>query len=264
MGHVRIHGLDISIENPRGSYRSGKGPDGKTWRARLPAHYGYFKRTEGADGDHLDAFIGPHHKSPLVYVIDQNDLKSGKFDEHKAFIGFNSAKQVRNAYHDAFSDGRGKDRIGHLEEMTVDQFKDWLRDGDTKFPVKHRAEGGRVGMADGGTPPAFDPSQPFEPVKALAFDPSAPFEAVPDAANAEPADHGLSERQKLSPVGKALSPITGYWPTYEHMNREAQEQVARGAGQVGNGPWETTKGIGNIAAGTLGYVGSPISAAYRS
>src|ERR1700683_4824762 len=36
--------------------------------------------------------------------------------------------------------------------MTVDEFKDWLRDGDTTAPVKHRAEGGRVHMADGGTP----------------------------------------------------------------------------------------------------------------
>ena len=41
----------------------------------------------------------------------------------------------------------------------------------------------------------------------------------------EAADHGLSERQKLSPVEKALSPITSYPETYQQMNREAQEQV---------------------------------------
>jgi hypothetical protein len=82
--------------------------------------------------------------------------------------------------------------------------------------------------------------------------------------NAEPADHGLSERQKLSPIGKALNPITSYPETYQRMNREAQDQVSRGVGQLGNGPWETTKGLGNIALGSAGFVASPINAAYRS
>lgn len=94
------------------------------------------------------------------------------------------------------------------------------------------------------------------------------------APSAEPADHGLSERQKLSPVGKALSPITGYWPTYQRMNLEAQQQMARGAGQIwnpgslttssGSGLSDIVSGAANIAAGGLGLAGSPISAAYRS
>jgi len=154
-GHVRLHGLDISIENPRGSFREGRGPDGKRWKAKLPSHYGYFRGTEGADGDHVDVFIGPHHRSPLVYVVDQKDLQTGRFDEHKAFIGFSAPQQVKNTYHAAFSDGRGKDRLAHLEEMTVAQFKDWLKDGETTKPIKRRADGGRIGMADGGVP-AFD------------------------------------------------------------------------------------------------------------
>jgi hypothetical protein len=148
-GHIRIHGMDVSIENPRGSFRSGIGADGKPWKARLPHHYGYIKRTQGADGDHVDVFVGPHHKSPLVYVIDQKDLRTDRFDEHKAFVGFASPKQVKSAYHDAFTDGRAKDRLGHLTEMTVAQFKDWLRDGDTTKPLR-RAGGGRVPRAEGG------------------------------------------------------------------------------------------------------------------
>ncbi len=144
-GHVKIHGLDISIENPRGSYRSGTDPKtGKPWRAQLPHHYGYIRKTEGSDGDHVDVYLGPHLKSPRVFVIDQYHLTGGKtFDEHKTFIGFGSETQAREAYHRAFSDGRGKDRIGHIETMTVDEFKDWL-EGDTTSPVKHRAEGGKV------------------------------------------------------------------------------------------------------------------------
>src|SRR5678815_2647846 len=82
----------------------------------------------------------------------------------------------------------------------------------------------------------------------------------------EPADHGLSERQKLSPVGKALSPITSYPETYQHMNREAREQMSRGAGQLFT-PKETLDpvyGAGNLALGGLNFIASPINAAYRS
>lgn len=156
-GHVKVHGLDISIENPRGSFRSGVA-DGKPWKSRLPAHYGYIRKTEGGDGQHVDCYIGPHLKSPHVFVIDQHELGSKRWDEHKAFIGFGSKTQAKEAYHRAFSDGRGKDRIGHIETMTVDEFKDWLKDGNTTAPIKNRADGGRVHMADGGIP-AFDQSR---------------------------------------------------------------------------------------------------------
>ncbi len=153
-GHVRVHGLPISIENPRGSYREGKDANGKPWRSKLPAHYGYLKRTEGADGDHVDIYVGPKLKSPLVYVIDQHDHRTGKFDEHKAFIGFENAKDVKRTYHESFTDGRAKDRLRHMTEMTVGQFKHWLQNGDTTKPLKkkQRAEGGRVGFEEGGAP----------------------------------------------------------------------------------------------------------------
>ena len=100
-----------------------------------------------------------------------------------------------------------------------------------------------------------------------------------DVYRGEPADHGLSERQKLSPLEKAASPITGYWDTYQKMNQEAQRQVGQGAGQLSEAVseakplyeeggvqalWKGIKGAGNVAMGALGYAGSPINAAYRS
>lgn len=86
-------------------------------------------------------------------------------------------------------------------------------------------------------------------------------------ADAEPADHGLSERQKLSPFQKAALPVTSYPETYQRMNKEAQDQVSRGVDQVmapGNGALETAKGVGNVALGGLGFVASPVNAAYRT
>lgn len=214
-GHVKVHGLDISIENPRGSYREG-GPPEKRWRSKLPHHYGDIKRTIGGDADNVDCFIGHHLKSPHVFVIDQHHLDGGKgFDEHKCMIGFGSKAQARDAYHRAFSDGKGKDRVGHIETMIVDEFKTWLKDGDTTAAVKHRAEGGRVQhMADGGAP-TFAPDATPEPIDAA---PVFPTDAKPEPLDVQPPNTGL-----MSYVPKAITDIP----------HEAYEATAKQVGNIG-------------------------------
>lgn len=54
LGRITLYGLSIAIEQPRGTYRTGMGTDGKRWTSRMAAHYGYFERTTGADGDGVD------------------------------------------------------------------------------------------------------------------------------------------------------------------------------------------------------------------
>ena len=130
-----MHGLDISIENPKGSTRSGTGSDGKKWSVTLPDHYGYLRRTEGADGDHVDVYIGPHPGSRDVFVVDQVDAKTKKFDEHKCMLGYDNEAEALSAYHKAFSDGKAKDRIGAVTKMGIEEFKHWLKAGDTSKPI---------------------------------------------------------------------------------------------------------------------------------
>jgi len=151
-GRVKAHGLPIVIENANGSIRRGTDADGKSWQCRLPAHYGYIRKTEGADGDHVDVYVGPHLNSRKVFVLDQNDAKTGEFDEHKVWFGFNSPQHVLATYRKAFSDGKADKRFGHLKQMTPDEFRAWLKDGDTTQPIK-RAAGGRVGYDAGGALP---------------------------------------------------------------------------------------------------------------
>lgn len=135
--HVNIHGLNITIENARGSKRRGVDKDGKPWEAVLPTHYGYVTgHQKGADGDHVDVYLGPHTKSPHVFMIDQLDLKTKKFDEHKVLVGMGSEAQAVNYYKRAFSDGKGQARIGAIHHMTVAEFKAWLQHGDTTKPYK--------------------------------------------------------------------------------------------------------------------------------
>ncbi len=130
MGHVKLHGLDISIETPKGGTRR-KTVDGKVeWEVPdMPAAYGYVKGTKGNDGDHVDVFIGDAVKSNRVFVIDQIDADTGKFDEHKAVLGVNSAEEAGTIYNQSFSDGKGPDRVGGITELSVSEFKDWVRDG---------------------------------------------------------------------------------------------------------------------------------------
>lgn len=129
--HVRIQGLDLTIENAKGSKRSGVDKGGKPWSVTLPHHYGYIKGSVGADKDHVDCYLGPHKNAPNVWIVDQQDADTKKFDEHKIMMGFASAQQARNCYLKAFSDGRGQARIKAMHEMTIGDFKEWLAKGDT-------------------------------------------------------------------------------------------------------------------------------------
>ena len=115
-GHVRIHGLDISIETPRGEKRKKKWP-------KLPAHYGYFKGSVGADGDHVDVFIGPKPATEVAFVANMKG-KDGKFDEHKVMLGFRSIDKARSCLSEAY--GEADHRIGRLTPLTIPQLKDWL------------------------------------------------------------------------------------------------------------------------------------------
>ena len=55
MGHVRIKGFDISIENPVGSKRY-YGKDKKKYNV-MKNHYGYFTKTKGKDGSYKTAYV---------------------------------------------------------------------------------------------------------------------------------------------------------------------------------------------------------------
>lgn len=137
--HLKIQGLDISIETPKGAVRTGKDKGGKEWSVRMPAAYGYFKRSEANDGEHVDCYVGPHSKSNRVYIIDQHHLHNGTYDEAKVMIGFESRDEAIACYKAGFSDGKGKQRIGKVTRMSMAEFKDWLKNGNTKKPVKEAA-----------------------------------------------------------------------------------------------------------------------------
>lgn len=137
-GHINFGGLDIAIENPKGSARKGVDAGGTAWETTMPAHYGYVKSTNGADGDQVDVYIGSNPDAPEVFIVDQIDPVTGKFDEHKVMVGFNTSKEAGDAYKAAFSDGTGTSRVGAVEGMDMAKFKEWLKTGDTTKPLVYQ------------------------------------------------------------------------------------------------------------------------------
>ena len=126
MGHLRLFGMPITIETPKGYIRTYKDKHGKEGKITLKNHYGYFTNTSGngKDGDAVDVFIGTYiNDCENVYVIDQNNADN-EFDESKVMLGFNSAESAKKAYLSNFSpDWKG---FRTITTVSIEVFKRWL------------------------------------------------------------------------------------------------------------------------------------------
>jgi hypothetical protein len=132
---VNLQGYNITIENPKGSTRSGVDPDGKKWSITMNNHYGELDGTKGYDGDPIDVFIGPNPKEGGIWVVDQTSPltplleergNAPKFDESKVMLGFDSAEEAKVAYLSNYEPGW--DGFGAITPAG-DKFKAWLYDG---------------------------------------------------------------------------------------------------------------------------------------
>ena len=130
-GHVVVDGFNITIEQPKGSVRSGVDADGKEWSITMNNTYGYIRGTEGVDGDHIDVFLSDNldNWSGEVFVVDQINT-DGSFDEHKVMYGFNSIEEAQQAYLSNYSEGwQG---LGAITGVSKDEFKKWIESSHRK------------------------------------------------------------------------------------------------------------------------------------
>ena len=128
-GHVKIDGYDVTIENPKGSVRSGKDANGNEWSVTMNNDYGYIRGTEGVDGDHIDVFLSDNPESGDVFVIDQVN-PDGSFDEHKVMYGFKSALAAKRAYLANYS--KGWTGLGNITRVSKEEFKKWIDSSNRK------------------------------------------------------------------------------------------------------------------------------------
>lgn len=122
-GHIKVDGLDITIEQPKGSIRRGTDANGKQWESEMHNTYGYIRGTESADGDHIDIFLSDNPAEGKVFVVDQVN-KDGSFDEHKVMYGFPDMESARQAYLSNYEEGwQG---LGNITEVSKEDFKAWI------------------------------------------------------------------------------------------------------------------------------------------
>lgn len=122
---VRLFGLPITIENRKGTVRSGTDKQGRPWAVRLPYSYGFIRRTLGHDGDQVDVFIGPKHTSDFVLVVNQHDRHTGVFEEIKIGLGYANLAEAKAAYRAGYQ-GANVPRAT-FRPTTLQRLKEWLR-----------------------------------------------------------------------------------------------------------------------------------------
>jgi N12 class adenine-specific DNA methylase len=128
-GHIKLDGYNISIEQPKGSIRSGIDEQGNPWSVTMNNTYGYIRGTEGVDGDHIDVFLSDNPEEGDIFVVDQ--IKpDGSFDEHKVMFGFPDMEAARKAYLSNYSEGwQG---LGAITAVSREEFKKWVESSHRK------------------------------------------------------------------------------------------------------------------------------------
>lgn len=127
-GHVQVGTFDITIEQPEGSVRKGTDANGKQWESKMHNTYGYFRGTEGVDGDHIDVFLSNDidgWNGRKVYVVDQYN-PNGSFDEHKVMLGFNDMDEAKSDYLANYEKGWEDGRRIVVSATNLEYFEKWI------------------------------------------------------------------------------------------------------------------------------------------
>lgn len=133
-GHVQVGTFNITIENPKGSVRSGIDTEGNKWETTMQNTYGYIRGTEGVDGDHIDVFLSDDidgWNGRKVFVVDQYN-EDGTFDEHKVMLGFNEADDAEAAYFANYDRNWAKKHKTVLTGVNLEEFEKWIESSHRK------------------------------------------------------------------------------------------------------------------------------------
>ena len=164
-GHFSLRGLSITIENAKGSKRGEKDRFGRQYGVKMPTAYGYIRGTNGADNMQVDCYIGKHPESKTVWIIDQDKADTEGddkgFDEHKVMLAYKTPERAIKDYLKSHFDGLGHERLAAMTEVSYDELKDWLKDGNMKRPISEQGIGHVVARRgiDGGIKKADTISQ---------------------------------------------------------------------------------------------------------
>lgn len=133
-GHVQIGTFKITIENPKGSIRSGIDAEGNKWETTMHNTYGYIRGTEGVDGDHIDVFLSDDidgWNGARVFIIDQYN-PDGTFDEHKVMLGFNEQEEAEAAFLSNYDEEWAVSHRLDSSSVLIEDFEKWIASSHRK------------------------------------------------------------------------------------------------------------------------------------
>lgn len=225
-GHVQVGSFDITIEQPQGSVRKGTDANGKQWESKMNNTYGYFRGTEGVDGDHIDVFLSNDidgWNRQTVFVVDQYN-PDGSFDEHKVMLGFNNAEEAKRDYLANYEKGWENSRRIDVSAVNLADFEKWIASSHRKTkPFSEYSSVKKEGSASSETKQSKSTAdeKPFNAIIEMLRKkfPDASMEAL-TAADRLLREQALpGERQKaIEAVAKALGLKVEWRDTMEKEN----------------------------------------------
>jgi hypothetical protein len=282
---LTFRGLDISVETDKGELRHWYDPHAKkegTTKMKFP--YGYIRRTQGMDGDHVDCYVGPNENASKVYIVHQQKAPDfNTYDEDKCMLGFDSAEQARKAYLDHYNNDR------FLGSMTIMSFEEFKRKvlHTMKRPQKLAYDIGSMRAAGLFNPELSKQSQSlgdpnyWQPQAAQDPNAAAPPEgmAPPQSPTAEEMVQGLAAgtfqglQLKLSPDGQrsttikvtpeAIATPEGLQSIFAaEPNAKVEIFSPQAQGGAGGGGGTTSNVPGQPSAGELGELINSKAAAF--
>ena len=122
---MEFQGLPLDIEHTAGSIRRGKDRDGHEWATTFRYAYGYIRGTKGADGEGLDVFVGPNPDAEKAFVVHQQRPDTGKYDEDKILLGWDTAEEAKEAYLDHYDNPKF---FGGMVEISMDRLRELAKE----------------------------------------------------------------------------------------------------------------------------------------
>ena len=103
---------------------------GTPWQQVMKSHYGVIEGSQQNGQGPVHVFLNPAMgtitDTTPVFVINQKNPKTGRFDEQKVMIGFDSYKHAQKAYQTNFP--KGWKGMGAIEPMPFSQLRTWVGD----------------------------------------------------------------------------------------------------------------------------------------
>jgi 3'-phosphoadenosine 5'-phosphosulfate sulfotransferase (PAPS reductase)/FAD synthetase len=117
-----FQGFKVSVENAVGSVRKWHNRDnGTSGETVMKLPYGYIRGTRGADGEHVDVFVGHDEGAKNAYVVHTRTAPDFKqYDEDKVFLGLASAKAAKAAFLEHYN---RPEFFGSMTTLPLEEFR---------------------------------------------------------------------------------------------------------------------------------------------